>query len=328
MSQTPIQCEIDLAAEGRQTGYLRLPHSVHRSAYGFIPIPVACIANGEGPSVLVMAGNHGDEYEGQIVVSTLIRELESSQIRGRLILLPMANFPAAEAGLRVSPLDGANLNRCFPGDPTGTVTQIIAHYIEHELLARVDTVFDLHSGGSSLAYAPTLLLPCRSGDPHMATREAVVDAFALPQALFFRRDEGVTYSSAAALRQGVCPVMTELGGTGTVSRDIRRMAMDGVKRSLAALGLLDPALAPPPGGPVRRLSGDAQVFAGEPGLYEPLAEPGEEVAAGQPAALIHRPETPGRAPVEIAFDTGGLVLAKRVPARVIRGDCLFHLGLG
>ena len=52
-----ISSEIDFNLEGKQVGFLRLPHSVHRSAYGWIPIPVACIKNGEGPTVLLMAGN-------------------------------------------------------------------------------------------------------------------------------------------------------------------------------------------------------------------------------------------------------------------------------
>ncbi|MCA3844223.1 MAG: succinylglutamate desuccinylase/aspartoacylase family protein, partial [Burkholderia sp.] len=103
--RNPIHCEIDLDAQGKHAGYLRLPHSVHRSAYGWLPIPIASIRNGDGPVALVMAGNHGDEYEGQIIVSQLMREIEPEMVSGQLILLPMANFPAADAGLRVSPLD-------------------------------------------------------------------------------------------------------------------------------------------------------------------------------------------------------------------------------
>jgi predicted deacylase len=43
---------------------------VHRSAYGWIPIPVACVKNGAGPRILLMAGNHGDEYEGQVALGS------------------------------------------------------------------------------------------------------------------------------------------------------------------------------------------------------------------------------------------------------------------
>ena len=62
--KTTIHSEIDFASDGKHSGYLRLPHSVHRSAYGWIPVPIASIKNGVGPKVVLSAGTHGDEYEG------------------------------------------------------------------------------------------------------------------------------------------------------------------------------------------------------------------------------------------------------------------------
>ena len=70
-----ISPEIDLDAEGKHQGFLRIPHSVHRSAYGWLPMPIVSIRNGEGPRVLLLSGNHGDEYEGQIALSRLSRTL-------------------------------------------------------------------------------------------------------------------------------------------------------------------------------------------------------------------------------------------------------------
>ena len=95
--KNPILTTIDYEKEGKQTGYLRLPHSVHRSAYGWLPFPVACIRNGEGPTDILLSGTHGDEYEGQVTLSKLIHQLEPKDIKGRLIILPMLNFPAAKA---------------------------------------------------------------------------------------------------------------------------------------------------------------------------------------------------------------------------------------
>jgi hypothetical protein len=68
-----ITTDIDFGRDGKQTGFLRLPHSVHRSAYGYIAIPLVAIRSGQGPRVLLTAGNHGDEYEGQIVLTKLAR---------------------------------------------------------------------------------------------------------------------------------------------------------------------------------------------------------------------------------------------------------------
>jgi predicted deacylase len=72
-SSSPIHCEIDLHADGKHAGYLRLPHSAHRSAYGWLPIPIVSIRRGDRPRVLLMAGNHGDEYEGQVALSEIAR---------------------------------------------------------------------------------------------------------------------------------------------------------------------------------------------------------------------------------------------------------------
>src|SRR5258705_56661 len=160
-ARSRLSPEIDLDGSGKQTGFLRLPHSVHRSAYGWVPIPIARISNtrgnGDGPRILLMAGNHGDEYEGQVALGRLIRDLDPAEVQGRIIILPSANFPAAMAGSRTSPLDSGNLNRSFPGDPTGGPTAQIAYYIESELLPRCDFVLDIHSGGSSLTYLPSTL---------------------------------------------------------------------------------------------------------------------------------------------------------------------------
>ena len=95
-----LSADIDLTAEGKATGFVRVPHSVHRSAYGWIPIPIVRIKNGDGPSVLMQAGNHGDEWEGQIGLGNLIRSLEPKDIKGRLVILPSVGFPKSGSGTR------------------------------------------------------------------------------------------------------------------------------------------------------------------------------------------------------------------------------------
>jgi predicted deacylase len=75
---------------------------VHRSAYGWIPIPVVCHKNGDGPRVLLMGGNHGDEYEGQVALGKLIRSLEAEKVHARIIILASANFPAVDQSARPS----------------------------------------------------------------------------------------------------------------------------------------------------------------------------------------------------------------------------------
>jgi predicted deacylase len=322
-----LSADIDLLAEGKAHGFVRVPHSVHRSAYGWIPIPIVRIRNGDGPSVLLQAGTHGDEWEGQIGLGNLLRALEPKDIKGRLVILPSANFPAAMAGQRTSPIDEGNLNRLYPGDAEGTITQQIAYWIEHALLPGFDYSFDFHSGGSSLTYIPSALAPRHEDPARMQKVVGMLKAFGAPVSYIAAAPQGGgrTFTSASA-RQGVVSMGTELGGGGLVTPASLKVAEVGMRRVLAHIGLLQgPVPAPSPTRLTEIGGDDYYVYASDGGLFEPLVDLGDEIKAGQPAARIHFHHTPWREPDLLTFKRDGLVLCKRVPARCERGDCLFHL---
>ena len=323
--------EVDYGRDGKQTGYIRLFHSTHDSAYGFLPIPIVVVKNGEGPTALFTSGNHGDEYEGQVALTNLIKWLTPERIKGRVIIMPMANYPAALIGRRVSPIDDLNMNRIFPGDPDGTVTRQIAHYIDSELIPLADLVIDLHSGGSSLNYIPTALAK-QSADPVLYQKQlAALRAFGAPYTYIQGGAQGQggdqTLGSGAD-RRGRIALGTELGGAGAVNPSGLAIAERGLRNLLVHLGILGREHWVEPPVPTRFLDvrgPEMYVYAPENGVFEPLVELGDTVAPGTPAARIHMPETPWLPPVEIAFKAAGIVMCKRIPARTKRGDCLFHL---
>jgi uncharacterized protein len=329
-SRSRIVAEVDFAKNGRQTGYLRLFHSVHASAYGFIPIPIVVLKNGDGPTALFISGNHGDEYEGQVALCNLAKSLDPARIHGRVIILPAANFPAAVAGRRTSPIDEGNLNRLFPGDAEGTVTQQIAYYIENELIPLADMTCDLHSGGSSLMYVPSVQAGGYSRDADTSRQIAALKAFASPLAYVVEANQGGDRTlSGGAIRHNVLALGTELGGSGHVTRAALEIAERGVNNLLVHMGILPDSARIAFAGKTRFLEvggADYYVYTPENGLYEPLVELGDMVKAGQPAARVHFPETPWAEPVTALFARDGFVLCKRMPGRTMRGDCLFHLG--
>ena len=236
-SKSRIVADVDFDKNGRQHGFLRLFHSVHSSAYGFIPIPIVVLKNGAGPTALLVSGTHGDEYEGQVALCNLVKSLDPARIRGRVIILPAANFPAAMAGRRTSPIDEGNLNRLFPGDPDGTVTEQIAYHIEHELVPMADLVCDLHSGGSSLMYVPSALFGGWRRDGSTADGVAALKAFGSPIAYVAEQNQGGARTlSGGAARHGVICVGTEAGGSGHVTRSALRMVERGVINVLVHLG--------------------------------------------------------------------------------------------
>jgi len=325
---TLITTEVDFNADGKQTGYLRVPHSVHRSAYGWLPVPITMIRNGNGPTLVAMGGIHGDEYEGQIAISRLACDLASEQVRGRLILLPMLNFPAAQAGLRTSPVDDGNLNRLFPGDPKGSPSEMIAHYVEEAIMPMADYAIDLHSGGSSLFYPPTLLRGQGNSPDEAATLKRMQEAFDLPYAWVFTSGGGRTSTARTAMgaanRKGVVNVMAELGGAGVVTSDILKRTVRGLHRVLHALEML-PDYTPDHAKGTRELHARGLVYAYGDGVFEPLKAIGDDVAEGETVGTIHHPETPLQAPNEITSPYAGMVLCQRAMAPIRRGDAVFQI---
>ncbi|NDB76112.1 MAG: hypothetical protein EB141_10780, partial [Verrucomicrobia bacterium] len=149
-----LNTTLNFSAPGKQQGFLQVPWSHNLGGWANIFIPCTIVARGTGPTVLILAGNHGDEYQGQIAIMKLARELTPEMVNGRIILIPSLNFPAARAATRLSPVDGMNMNRAFPGQPEGAVTSQIAHYLTTVLFPMSDVVIDIHSGGRSMEFVP------------------------------------------------------------------------------------------------------------------------------------------------------------------------------
>ncbi len=275
-----------------------------------------------------MAGVHGDEYEGQIALTRLARELAPPDIRGQIVILTMANFPAAEAGLRNSPIDQGNLNRAFPGDARGGPTEMIAHYIEHVLMPMCDYMVDLHSGGTSLCYPPTLLRGMGHNAKQAERLKRLQAAFDLPYAWVFAGGSGPGSTTRTALgaanRNGVTGIMAELGGGGTVNREILGLTERGLRRVLHALGML-PGHAPDATRGTRELHVRGSVYAHKAGLFEPFKDIAEEVAEGEVVGLIHHPETPWLPPEPVRSPYSGIVLCKRALGQVRCGDAVFQI---
>lgn len=324
--------EIDFAADGRQSGHLGMPYSIDRSPYYQIKIPICRLRNGAGPRVLLMAGNHGDEYEGEITLSRLMRRLDAKAIRGEVTILPFANLPAVMAARRRSPFDDGNLNRAFPGDPAGTPTARLAHFLEHDLFPRHDVVFDIHSGGTSMAHLPCALIE-RQGPPERHARAVdLLEGLGMPFAFVAENGADAPTSMAAAARAGAIGLSGEFGGGATVTPHTMALTARAVDRLLLALGVIEaPVLGPhaPVEGPTELLAlqSHAQaVFATRRGWFEPAVLPGARVKAGEIAGWYHDFERPEADEEVLRFPADGIVISQRLHCDSRSGDCLVQVG--
>ena len=333
MTKSPIHSSIDYQKQGQQWGTLSVPYSYNLSGWSQLQIPIAHIANGDGPTILLMAGNHGDEYPGQIAIMRLMRELNLEEISGRIILVPILNVPASKASTRLSPVDGKNLNRCFPGNPTGTLTEVIAHYLTTELFPQVDVVIDLHTGGRGVYFYPCAHMHLVDDQTQRQKMARATMAYNTDFAFLYADIAGTGLLPVEAENQGKIVVTTEMGGGEVIPQPVHQLSQAGLKNVLVHLGLLAGEeqsradLSLPPIRWVQALNREDYLFAPESGLYESLVDLGQDVAAGQPLGLIHFPERPDREPTSIEAHSQGVLIAHRGPTLTQQGDilvCLAH----
>ncbi|HXH87969.1 MAG TPA: succinylglutamate desuccinylase/aspartoacylase family protein [Gaiellaceae bacterium] len=325
MTGSPITCTLDLDEAGKHSGHLQLPRSSNQSGWSTQWIPITSVANGEGPTALVIGGVHGDEPEGQVAALNLARELRPEQVSGRVIVIPCLSLEASRAYTRLWP-SGANLNRSFPGSPTGPPDEQLAHFVSSVLFPLADIVVDIHSGGRT-----GLCLPW--SEMHwvedVAQRRSMVEGM-----LAWNTDWCCVYIDIAgtgllvgeAEQQGKIVVSTELGGGGHVTAAIHRLARSGLANVLRHYGVVEgevetrESLGLPPQVFLMATDADNYLLAPVSGVFETLVDLGQRVSEGEVVGRIHSLERPEAEPMEVAARNDGIVCAVRAIATTEQGD--------
>ncbi|MGB7318524.1 MAG: N(2)-acetyl-L-2,4-diaminobutanoate deacetylase DoeB, partial [Planktotalea sp.] len=285
-----------------------------------VMIPITVIANGDGPTALLTGANHGDEYEGPIALQELAVSLTPDQITGRVIILPMMNTPAFIAGKRCSPIDGANMNRSFPGAPDGTVTRKICHFIATQLVPRADIVLDFHSGGSTLDFLPFAAAHILEDKAQEARCMAAMQAFNAPYSARMLEIDNVGMFDTEVEFQGKTFVTTELGGAGTSSAKSVAIARKGIRNLLIHAGIQKGELDIAPSVQIDMPDERCFTFAQTAGLIEYLVDLGDPVCAGQAIARVWPIDRTGVAPSECYAALDGILTARHVPGLLKMGD--------
>ncbi|MBW3095694.1 succinylglutamate desuccinylase/aspartoacylase family protein [Pseudohoeflea coraliihabitans] len=327
-ARSRIVTTIDFERNGRQAGYARAPLSRNTSGWGTVEIPIVVVKNGEGPTVLLTGGVHGDEYEGPIAISRLARTLRPEEVQGRVIMMPAVNIPAILADTRLSPVDGWDINRCFPGDPRGTFSQMLAHFLDSVILPMADISVDMHTAGHSFDSALSTNMH-HVADAGMREKTlAAAAAFGAPYNVVFGGvDEDATFTSCVE-RRGIISLGTELGGWGRVNIEGVRIARRGIENILKHMGVIEgePVTGQADGSAQTRhmmvRDPDSYVFAPRGGLFEPTHYVGAAVRAGDVAGYLHFIEDVDSEPITLNYQKDGVIWFGAGPGRVARGDAV------
>jgi predicted deacylase len=324
-------CNIDLDRPGKQTGHVDFGKVGEDAGGHATASPLTCIANAEGPTIVLTAGVHGDEYEGQVALAELARGLQPAAVSGRVIIAPTINAAACVAGQRFSPIDGLNLNRVFPGKVGGSITHRIARFIETELYRRADYAVDIHGGGVILHFHPATIILITGDTEENKRRLDLATGFATPHCMLFgAKTMGAEVGiESAMLREGVVGISGEFGGSSECDRRTVDICRKGIRKVLARLGIVveesrgeeevKPLL-------VDLRDNDVYVRAKLAGVLEILVELGERVNAGDSLALVHHPDLVNADPTPILAPFEGIIMAHRALARCVVDDWLFVLG--
>ncbi len=331
MNPPAVTSTIDLNAPGKQIGRLRYPRISNNGGWAYDLVPIATIANGDGPTVLVSGGNHGNEYEGQIAALRLIDEIEADQVTGRIIVVPVISAEAAWANTRLWP-SGVNFNRSFPGRPDGPPHELLADYFTRVLFPMADVVIDMHSGGNAFWF-----LPCSHmhvvDDP--VQRKAMLDGMLAWNSDFhflYIDVNGAGLLPVEAENQGKTVITTELGGGGRVPAAVHQLAWSGLTNVLRHEGVLGgevqtrESLGLPPAIIIDGRDPTNYVNTDEAGFWENLLEAGDSVKAGDPVGRLWFPATPERKPRTFTAPLDGILTVIRATTPTLAGDSVFVLG--
>ena len=252
----------------------------HTLSLAGLDVPVIELTGSAGPRLTVLAGVHGCEYAPMAAVRRWTRALAERDLRGSVRAVPVLNLPAFRARSPfVVPDDGKNLNRCFPGDPAGTVADRLAYAAFTQLIEGSDALVDAHAGDMVEALEPFALYDAGPSEDRARELAAAYGlGYVSRQEAGPDRAVGGTTSTAAA-EIGIPAIIAEAGGCGLVEPAAVAAHVRGLDQVLALLGMTsDPA---PDGEAPVNLGRFLWLRAADEGWWEPAVRPGQRVAAGQ-----------------------------------------------
>jgi predicted deacylase len=263
----------------------------------YVPV-VAIRGRQDGPTSYLQAGIHGDEATGIEVLRRVLAALDPDSLRGLVVAVPIGNVPAFLTRSRFfvnEERTAVDMNRIFPGDHRGLLTERIAAVLVDEFLLHAQHAIDFHSALAGCRIPPCTYIGEPRGHPVHEGQERIADGLALD---FTCYQEGVRQTGPTNLARSFCAiaadagipaVIAELGESQRVTWEYVDRGVTGTLSALAALGHL-PSQAPTTNtGASVRFRDIAHVYSDFGGLLNPFGAVGQLVKAGDPLMSVFDP---------------------------------------
>ena len=232
--------------EGRT--FTRLPvTTMLTGAQLTLPLHVVTGRN-PGPTLGIITNVHGDEFLPTTAIRTLLSELDTTTLKGRLAIISVAN-PMATANFgRLTPEQHGrtDLHEVFPGNARGNTTQMIGAVITANVLDHVDAFIDFHSGGSGGRLQARVDYNSKAGDDVKKKSLAMARAFGMP--IVHENDLTGTAAHYANMQRSIPAANPEMGGSYLGPENTAlytKQAIAGLRGIMAHLGMVDGNAKPP-----------------------------------------------------------------------------------
>lgn len=281
-----------------------------------IEIPIFSYeAKKDGPTLLLMAGMHGDEINGVEIMRRIITKKLYEVKAGRVILMPVFNVFGFINFSREVP-DGKDVNRSFPGNKNGSLASQFAYFMMDEVIPHIDYGIDFHTGGKQINNYPQVR--AMLDDPK---NNDLAQAFAAPFIINSPFRDKSLRKEAGKLGKSI--LVYEAGE----SLKLRKPAIDeglaGMKRVMKFLEMSDEAPAPKKEPVIIQKS--TWTRASRAGLHYAQARNGSLVQKGEVKGVISDPY--GEYEKKIKATQDCYILSVNNNPVVNRGDALFHTGV-
>jgi len=292
-------------------------------------LPVKVIkGKADGPVFSIIAGIHGYEYPPIMAVQQIMAEIDPGKLKGTLIIVPVANT-AAFFGRSVfyNPLDGKNLNRVFPGNSDGSISEQLAHLITTQVIARSTVLLDIHAGDASEDLTDFICYYDNKDTPRQTAHARKLAQFAgFPLMVVYpfnlNKTQPAEYAFKHATQQGITALSMEAGKLGGVQKKSVEQITTGVYNMLAELGMYE-INRKPISKPVV-LNGQHYIKSPSKGIFYSDLKSGDHVVKGQKIGYIT--DVFGKQIADINADQNGIILYKVGTPPVNEGETLLCIG--
>ncbi|HUO83043.1 MAG TPA: succinylglutamate desuccinylase/aspartoacylase family protein [Gammaproteobacteria bacterium] len=280
------------------------------------PTPIL-IVNGRrpGPTLCLTAALHGDELNGVEMVRRIMYSLDPEKLNGAVIGAPIVNLHGFRRSSRYLP-DRRDLNRYFPGSPTGSSASRIAHSFFHEIIVHCDALVDVHTGSFHRSNLPQL-----RADLNIPEVVELTKGFGATVVLHSRGARGTL--RRAATDKKIPAVTLEAGEPMRLQPKEVAHGVKGIETLLDKLGMVKKTSFWGDPQPVYYESRWIRVNTG--GILFSNVNLGERVRKDEVLGTVTDPITNKRSQIVSPWD--GRIIGRALNQVVMPGFAAFHVGI-